>query len=430
MLTRLLAFLLVGLLLVAAAVACEDGEEEGPPEAATPGAAEPSPSAQVVEEVTIGLVTALTGETAELGVQLRDAAEFAVAEINAAGGIQALGGAEIRLVIEDSGGVPENAVAAFNRLVDEEGVVAVIGALTTPNTLAMGQQAERLGVPVVTDTPSGDALVSGELHYLVRLSPGAAMEAETMISAMAGPIAEAMGKDITRVAWLGWDGTAMVDDAIAASRGILEERGIELVDVVRFTEGQTSYSSEVAKIKAADVDGVLFCVLGIQEAVTIVREYKQQGLDPLTTPLVNCGVSISDPTFPDAAGELKDGLYVNQFWSPQMAGADTAFWERFGVATGFEVYDLAAFEVQAVYVVKAAMERCACVEHEGINDALHSLVMESDDPDFVLEPQDGVEFDETGNNPRGFIGVAQWQGDSLDLIWPPETAVAEPKVSP
>src|SRR5277367_5711679 len=72
-------------------------------------------------EIALGLTTPLTGNLALLGTQARNGAEFAVDEINAAGGVS---GKKITLKAEDTGASSTDALNAMNRVIESKPLVA------------------------------------------------------------------------------------------------------------------------------------------------------------------------------------------------------------------------------------------------------------------------------------------------------------------
>src|SRR5687767_1179015 len=69
------------------------------------------------KEVVIGSVLPLTGPIAPIGATNRQGIEFAVNEINAAGGIKVLNGAKLRIIDGDHEGKPERAISETERLI-------------------------------------------------------------------------------------------------------------------------------------------------------------------------------------------------------------------------------------------------------------------------------------------------------------------------
>src|SRR5690554_2999861 len=93
--------------------------------------------------IVIGAVAARTGDNAGLGEMQGYGAQLAAKEINAAGGVL---GRSIELKFEDSQGVPAQAVAALNKLIYRDNVVAVIGDAQSSPVLAMLPVIEKAGI--------------------------------------------------------------------------------------------------------------------------------------------------------------------------------------------------------------------------------------------------------------------------------------------
>ena len=79
-------------------------------------------------EIAVGLVPHLTGRLSSSIPPLKTAAELAMEEINRS---SLLGGAKIRFIVEDSRSTPEGAVEAYNKLIHQDRVTAIIGPRTS-----------------------------------------------------------------------------------------------------------------------------------------------------------------------------------------------------------------------------------------------------------------------------------------------------------
>src|SRR4030095_15477236 len=106
--------------------------------------------ALAAEDVKIALVVPLSGRWARQGQLKKMGAEMAIDEINAQGGIKALGGAKIVLREADAGDSVEKAVSAAQRVLTREKISAGIGSWLSSFTLGVTEVAERLQVPWLT----------------------------------------------------------------------------------------------------------------------------------------------------------------------------------------------------------------------------------------------------------------------------------------
>lgn len=114
----------------------------------------------------IGFVGTMVGKLSDLGVPGRNGAQLALETVNARGGIA---GRMLELVVEDDGNSPEQAKQAVERLA-REGVVGIIGHMTSQMSLAGYPVAERLGIPMVSPTAATPEL-SGKKDLFFRVLP-------------------------------------------------------------------------------------------------------------------------------------------------------------------------------------------------------------------------------------------------------------------
>ncbi|MEG2524886.1 MAG: ABC transporter substrate-binding protein, partial [Oscillospiraceae bacterium] len=107
------------------------------------------------DTIKIGFIGPLSGGTAQYGEAVRNGAESYFNEVNAAGGID---GKQIEFIPYDSKGDNADATAAYSKLVDIDGVCAIIGPVLTGETLAVAELAADDGVPLITASATGDTI--------------------------------------------------------------------------------------------------------------------------------------------------------------------------------------------------------------------------------------------------------------------------------
>jgi branched-chain amino acid transport system substrate-binding protein len=93
--------------------------------------------------VNIGVIQPLSGANAQFGINCRDGIEFVADAINAAGGIKALGGAKINLVVSDATSNPTTAATVAQRLIAQNKLTAILGAFVSSMTLAISEVTAR-----------------------------------------------------------------------------------------------------------------------------------------------------------------------------------------------------------------------------------------------------------------------------------------------
>ena len=118
------------------------------------------------EEIGVGVVVPLTGPLSSNGLQMKNGMELALGEIN---GSPLLGGKEIKFIVEDSEGTPDGAERAYRKLIEQDGVVAVLGPFTSTATERIIPIAEQNRVVAFSPTSAARGL-SARSEFAFRAS--------------------------------------------------------------------------------------------------------------------------------------------------------------------------------------------------------------------------------------------------------------------
>jgi branched-chain amino acid transport system substrate-binding protein len=100
--------------------------------------------------LNIGVIQPLSGANAQFGINSRNGIELVADGINAAGGIKALGGAKINLVVSDATSNPTTASTAAQRLIAQNELTAILGAFVSSLTLTISEVTARADIPFLT----------------------------------------------------------------------------------------------------------------------------------------------------------------------------------------------------------------------------------------------------------------------------------------
>ena len=104
--------------------------------------------------IKVGVLAPLTGAVAEYGNAVNNGVQMYFEELNAKGGIN---GKQVELVTYDEEGDPVKAVTGYNSLVDQ-GVVAIVGDVTTAPTIAVVAESQADGMPMITASATAKAV--------------------------------------------------------------------------------------------------------------------------------------------------------------------------------------------------------------------------------------------------------------------------------
>src|SRR5215475_10994836 len=134
--------------------------------------------AQQPAEEKVGLIVPLSGIYTRPGQVMKMGAEMGIEHINAEGGIKALGGAKMKLVVIDCGDTTEKAKNAAQRMVAQEtDLVAATGSYLSSFTLATNEVTERAQLPMLTLSYSDLITDRGDREPAIRAWPARADEA-------------------------------------------------------------------------------------------------------------------------------------------------------------------------------------------------------------------------------------------------------------
>ena len=251
------------------------------------------------DTIRIGGLAPLTGDAASYGVAVNNAIQMAVEDINANGGID---GKQIKYIYYDEKGDTTEATNAYNKLVQDDKVVAIIGDVTTKPTLAVAQTSQQDNIPIITATATA-AEVTLTGPNIFRACFTDPFQGELMASYAS----EKLGA--TKVAVL----SDMADDY---SSGIAEafvakaeELGMQVVADEKYQDGDVDFKSQLTNIKGQNPD-VLFLPVYYEDLRLISAQAKEVGV---TAQL--CGADGWDSVLTDNfdSSVLDGGVFCSQY---------------------------------------------------------------------------------------------------------------------
>jgi branched-chain amino acid transport system substrate-binding protein len=120
--------------------------------------------------VKIGMIHPVTGPLAFGGAQCRLGGQTAIDDINKAGGIKALGGAQLQAVLGDAQGKPEIAAALVDQMAEAK-VAGITGCYASNLALTATQTAAKYNIPFAIDSGIADSITARGLPNVFRLFP-------------------------------------------------------------------------------------------------------------------------------------------------------------------------------------------------------------------------------------------------------------------
>ena len=272
-----------------------------------------------VGPLRLGLLVNLSEGAPARAVERQRAFELAIQHVNAAGGVF---GQPVEFVVGDSTLDPEKAVAVARRLVEEEGVHAIVGPTSSANALAVAEQVSGpASIPTVSPSATSPALTlvnDGDFFFRTTLSDGAQ-----------GPVLARVARE------QGFENVGVLYRNDAYGVGLFEsfrDAWTGPITPVAVEGGQSSYLPELRRSAEGGASALVLLTFESEGAV-ILREAIDSGLytrfafgDALKSPDLVQGIGgdrlggmygtagASDPDNPSAASW--DAAYAAEYGAP------------------------------------------------------------------------------------------------------------------
>ncbi len=223
------------------------------------------------KEIIIGNLEDLSGPTSVWGNAVTRGAELAAEKINSQGGVN---GAKIKMITLDTKGDVQEAIKAFNRLVDQEKAVAVIGPPISNIGIGLAPIADAKKIAFVGSFADPRATVGedGKVHpSMFLIQPTTVQYGEIMASYAV----EKLG--LKKIAILYDQSNAYAVSLMAPFKAYAEAAGAKIVDEEVYGKTDRDYRTQLSKIKSSGADCV-FAPNYIQGLVITAKQSKQLGL--------------------------------------------------------------------------------------------------------------------------------------------------------
>ncbi|MBT9291508.1 ABC transporter substrate-binding protein [Prosthecodimorpha staleyi] len=364
--------------------------------------------------VRIGILQPVTGALAQDGEYGRLGAQIALDEINAAGGIKALGGAKLEVVFGDARSNPEGGTQEVERM-EAEKVSAIVGGFASPIVLAASQAASRYNIPYICDVGVSDQIVNRGLTNTFRFGPGFGIVTSTALENLV-KLNEAAGKPAKTVVVVHEDG--LFGSGMAKLlQAQLPGRGFEILETIAHPTPSRDMSNVALRIRALNPDLVIPSSY-YAEFVLLARTMQQQRIRPKGIYAILNGAASNFrfvKEFPDAANLVMD---CNHWADPRKA--KTAEVRRLAEAGGrFWLYNT-PLNYSCVKLLADAIERAGSSDRAKITEALANSTF----ADHIM-PYGPTKF-VNGQNQGAAPVNTQVQNGDIKVIFPDAFSDAKP----
>src|SRR6266581_6839077 len=199
------------------------------------------------DKIVFGQATALDGPASALGQGMKMGLEAAFAEVNKAGGVK---GRKLELKSLDDGYEPTKSIEAVKKLLEEDKVFAIAGAVGTPTAAATLPIATAAGAPFIGAFTGAEFLREPYKPLVLNIRASYFQETEAMV--------EHLTKDLgaSRIAIMYQD-DAFGQAGLAGIKKALDKRQMQLAGEGTFERNTTAVKGALLAIKKADPDAVI-----------------------------------------------------------------------------------------------------------------------------------------------------------------------------
>jgi branched-chain amino acid transport system substrate-binding protein len=377
--------------------------------------------------VKVGVVHPVTGPLAEPGQACRLGAQMAADAINAAGGIKALGGRKLELIVGDTQTKPDVGRTEAERVVNQ-GAQILMGSFDSGSTAAMVPVAQQHRVPFLVDIAAADPITANvakavkdgqqKVQYVYRNFPTGSSFGKKAVQYF-GEIFREAGVSPKRVVLMycndlfGQNNAKGFQAAHAAAKP-----SWEIVDVIPWPEPPQDLSTEVSRAKAAKPD-IISPITRPASAQLLLPELRRQRLDIMGV------VGPGSPGLYEAGqlAVLKEDLeYVlaSTPWANFKNPHTQKVAEDYQRRSGGKTFDTnSGYSYDGMLLIADVLERAKSTDPDVIVEAMKKTHY----TDGLMQYAGPVVFNEQGDNPNAVTTVIQILGQKPVAVWPREAAL-------
>ncbi len=375
----------------------------------------------------VGVIHPVTGPLAEPGQACRLGAQMAADTINAAGGIKALGGMKVELLLGDTQTKPEVGRTEAERVISQ-GAQLLMGSFDSGSTAAMVPVAQQRRIPFVVDIAAADPITANvakavkegqqKVQYVYRNFPTGSSFGRKAVQYFTEIFKEA-GVSPKRVVLM------YCNDLFgqSQSRGFMAAHKAaspawEIVETIPWPEPPSDLSTEVSRAKAAKPD-VIAPITRPASAQLLLPEIRKQRVElmgivgPGSPGLYESG---QIAVLKEDLEHVLDSVPWPNFKNPKTGAVAEEYKKR----SGGKTFDTnSGYSYDAMFIAVDALERAKSTEADAIVEAIKKTNLSSG----LMQYGGPILFNELGDNPNAIPTMIQVLGQKPVAVWPKEAAL-------
>lgn len=373
------------------------------------------------DTIKIAAPFGMTGPVGPFAKPYVPALELAIKYINDNGGIKALGGAKLELLLQDSQSDPKNAVRLLREM-KEQGAVIAVAPFASGLVLASKPVLTDLDLPIIVPSLARAITEDNSKRVIWRISN----IDESLVNDGMNMIEKAMKDGTIKVESIGI--VAQAGGAGAPFAKAIEARaksmGLSVVNIAYDASETRNFGPVVAQLAQADVDLVTgFMYTG--DALLFAESYLLQDWKPSQGFVWMAGAH-GEHGFRKELGTETNGWMDAGFAAVAGCESMQKFAEEYEASFGEPLAGLVPAAPATIAVIADALERAASTEPQAIKDALAATDLDyCEHPLYALAG--GAKFNANGDNERFVSTVVQHEGElGLVPVWPEAVAARAP----
>jgi len=382
-----------------------------------------APAWAQAKDVRVAMIAPMSGPWARQGELMKKGADMAIEDINKAGGIKALGGAKLSLLVIDAGDTAEKAKNAAQRLVAQEtDVIGATGAWLSSFTLAVTEVTERAELPVLTLSYS-DQITARGFKYVFQTSPTGGAQSQGALPALL-ELARTAGKPAKTIGIV-MDNTAAPMSFVKPMRaGGFDKLNVKLVVDEIFTPPLPDATSVVQKVRNTRPDILLLLPTSIPDDKLVLEKLTEMGLGRGRIPVVSNGAHIGAPDLLNVMGKhlLEGVMTIVANWG---AKGQEQLIADFKKRTGEPWMTQDSISTYGdMWIYKEALEKAGSADRRKVAAAIRAMDTTSGPAKYF--PGGRLKFEENGRRAGAALLIVQWQNGEPVVVYPPGSAMSKP----
>jgi len=218
------------------------------------------------QEIRIGFTVPLTGAAASEGALFIKAIKLALKQINQAGGVN---GKKINLIMEDTQSTNPGALAALQKCVEKDKVLALVGPVKSTQIFAMSDAIKAYAIPTMIGGTNANLTRKGN-PWLFRVRPDDSIAAAAMVKFIKEDL------KLTKVGILHDTDAFGTGGADLVEQGA-KENGLTVVRRERYTTKDKDFTAQLLSLKNAGAQVMVVYGTNTEDVAVIQRQYRQLG---------------------------------------------------------------------------------------------------------------------------------------------------------